>query len=216
MKNLLFISCLLLSTTARADWVLAMKTSAAGKDMELTMKIKADKTRVDVGAEMSMIIDSESAGFTMMMHPQKIVMKMDAAAMKTMIAAAGNLLGDAKGKASKLTPTGKTEKIGEWECEIVEWESGVGTGKFWVAKDFPDYKEIGAINDKLADALGNPVIAALPKSTEFKGMVIKSETTMLGQTAKSELISAKKQDVEAAAFTIPDGYNEVQLPALNK
>lgn len=209
---LVTLACFIAAQFGFADWVIIQKSTAVGQEREMTMRIKGSKARADVGADMSMIVDSDSGSTTMLMHQRKVMMKMDAAAVKGIVDAAGKLLGGQDGEGSKLKATGQKEKVREWDAEIVTWESKMGTGKFWVAKDFPDFKEINAISDKLSSALGNPMSSKFPKAEEFGGMVVKSETTMLGQTATTELVSAKKQDVDAAAFEIPADYKEMKLP----
>ncbi len=216
MKTLVrFLTLILAVQPCLADWVIVQKVTTAGVPREMTIKVKGAKARADVGREMSMILDSDAAGVTMLMHQQKAIMKMDAAMLKSAMEMAGKMLGDkAESGGSKLTPTGQKEKVGEWEAEIVKWEGKAGSGKFWVAKDFPGFKEINAINDKMQKAMSNPMAAAFPKSEEFDGMVVKSEMTVLGQTAVSELVSAKKQDVDAKEFEAPEGYQQLALPGL--
>lgn len=216
MKTLAFVlAAISTAQSCFADWVIVQNVTTAGRSQQMTVKVKGSMARADVGKEMSMILDSDNAGVTMLMHQQKAIMKMDAATLKNAMAMAGKMLGDkAAAGGSKLTPTGQKEKIGEWEAEIVAWEGPAGAGKFWVAKEFPDFKEINAINDKMQKALGNPMAAAFPKSEEFNGMVVKSEMTVLGQTAVSELVSAKKADVDAKEFQAPEGYQQLALPGL--
>lgn len=200
------------SSFAFADWVIVQKSSAAGQERETTTRIKGAKARADVGADMSMIVDGDLGVTIMLMHQQKVVMKMDANAVKGLVDVAGKLFGSQGGAESKIKATGQKEKIGEWDAEIVTWEGKVGSGRFWVARDFPDFKEINSVSDKLSAALGNPMSSLLPKSGEFDGMVVKSETTLLGQTATTELVSVKKQEVEPSQFEVPAEYKEMKLP----
>lgn len=216
MKHLaLFgLACLFAAHSSFADWIIVQRSSAAGQERETTTRIKGAKARADVGADMSMIVDGDLGVTIMLMHQQKVVMKMDANAVKGLVDVAGKLLGTQGGGESKIKPTGQKEKVGEWDAEILLWEGKMGSGKFWVAKDFPDYKEINSVSDQLSSALGNPMSSLLPKTGELDGMVVKSETTMLGQTAITELVSAKKEEVDAAVFEVPANYKEMKLPGL--
>ncbi|MCW0219292.1 MAG: hypothetical protein OJI67_13280, partial [Prosthecobacter sp.] len=61
-----------------ADWVVVQKATADGDTQEVSIKIKGEKTRMDVGDKMSMIADGTNANMLMLMHQQKMMMKMDA------------------------------------------------------------------------------------------------------------------------------------------
>ena len=94
-----------------ADWVVIQKTTADGKVEEVSIKVKGDKTRMDIGGQMSMIADGAAASTVMLMHAQKVMMKMDADSMKGLMALAGGATGDAE-PAAKPVATGQMEKVG--------------------------------------------------------------------------------------------------------
>jgi hypothetical protein len=204
---------LLTATCASADWVIVQKTTTEGQDKETVTRIKGEQARVDVGAEMSVIASAE--GMVVLMHTQKMLMKMDLATMLTaleMAAKAAAPLGNQP--AAKPVATGQKEKVGEWEAEIYTWEGQIGKGRFWVAKDFPKFSEINAINDKLGKTMGNAMAGLAPQAADFNGMVMKSEMTMMGKNMSTLLVSAKEQEVDAKEFAAPAGYNEMKMPML--
>lgn len=200
--------------SVKADWVIIQKSNADGKDQEVTMKVKGDMARSDMGEKMSVILDGASGKVTVLMHEQKSMMKMDADSMKSMMAMAGNLLGGKDKKAAKPTPTGQMEKVGKYDAEIFTWSGAIGTGKFWVAKDFPHAAELNAVQDKIMKAMGNPAATFAPASGDFPGMVVKSELSVMGKAVIGELVSVTEQPVDAAIFTLPVDYKELKMPAL--
>ncbi len=215
MKTLARSFALLLcaATFANADWILVQKTTADGQEKEMTTKIKGESARVDIGPEMSAIMGAD--GMTMLMHQQKMMMKMDLAAVKAATEMAAKMAGGAAGQAvAKPVATGENEKIGEWNTEIFTWEGQMGKGRFWVAKDFPKFAEINALNDKLSKTMGNPAASIAPQASDFNGMVVKSEMTMMGKNITTLLVSAKEANVDAKEFTAPEGYNEMKMPTM--
>ena len=106
-------------------------------------------------------------------------------------------------------PTGKTQKVGEYDTELYTWSSADGiTGTAWVAKSFPDYARIRAdlaILDKTtgADNGASPELSALP------GMVVRSQVTGGGKTITMALISAKEGPLDDSFFGVPPGYKEL-------
>jgi hypothetical protein len=215
MKKLAVLFALIFSVqqSVQADWTLIQKTTADGKAEEMIIKVKGDKTRADIGEKMSMISDASTGEMLMFMHGQKMLMKMNGDSLKGIMALAGNLLGKAEPPA-KPAATGKLEKVGDYETEIYTWSGKIGSGKFWVAKTFDHFAELNAIQDKLMKAMGNSVVAMVPPNSDFPGMVVKSEISVLGKTATSELVSAKQDALDDAVFTAPEGYQEMKMPSL--
>lgn len=205
------VALLFAATLARADWVLVQKTMTDGQEKEVTTKIKGEQVRVDMGTQMSVIVEED--GMMMLMHTQKKVMKMDMATMKS----AAELMGKGKSggqPAAKPVATGEKEKVGQWETEIFTWEGQMGTGRFWVAKDFPKYAEISAVSDKLGKALGKSMAGLSPQASDFDGMVVKSEVTLMGKKVTSLLVSAKDEDVDPKEFVQPAGYSAMKMPMM--
>lgn len=196
-----------------ADWIIIQKSSTDGKEQEMVIKVKGDKTRADVGKQMSVIADATSGEITMFMHEQKMMMKMNGDSMKGIMALASQMLGKGEPPA-KAEATGQKEKVGVYDTEIYTWTGKLGSGKFWVAKDFPGFKELNAVQDKLMKTMGNPAAAFVPQNSDFPGMVVKSEMTVMGKLAVSELVSAKQDPVSDDTFKAPEGYQEMKMPGL--
>lgn len=199
---------LLAATLARADWVLVEKSNRAGQESTTTMKIKDDQVRVDTGDSMSVILGGQ--GMTMIMHKQKMLIKRDIAALKALIERAAQ--STSSQPPAKPVATGQKEKVGEWDTEIYTWEGAMGKGRFWVAKNFPKFDEIGAVQDRLGKMMGGAVSGMAPQATDFGGMVVKSEMTIMGKSVNSQLISAKEETVDAKEFVPPADYREMKMP----
>lgn len=210
-RSLIFL--LFTATFASADWVIVQKTTTEGQEKETVTKIKGEQARVDVDKQMSVIVGAE--GMMMLMHSQKIMMKMDLATMKSALEAAAKTSAPLdKEQKSKPVATGQKEKVGEWEAEIYTWEGPLGKGRFWVVKEFPKFAEIAAVNDKLGKAMGSAMAGLAPQATDFNGMVVKSDMTMMGKSMTTLLVSAKEQDVDVKEFAAPEGYNEMKMPVM--
>jgi hypothetical protein len=201
---------------ALADWVIVQKSTTDGQVQDMTFKIKGDKARFDAAQQMSVILDSSAGGSaTILMHAQKAMLKMNSEAMKNAMAMAGSALGGlSKDPPAKPVATGQKEKVGAYDTEVYTWTGPIGSGKFWVAKDFPQAKELNAIQDKMMKAMGSPMAALMPASTDFPGMIIKSEMTVMGKSVVSETVSAKEEPVDEAIFVLPADYQEMKMPTL--
>jgi hypothetical protein len=214
MKKLLLLAAIL-PQALLADWVIIQKASVEGDKTpnEVIIKVKGEKARLDMGSKMSLLHDGTTGEMKMFMHEQKMMMNMNGDTLKTALALAGQFLGK-QGEATKPKATGIKEKVGEFEAEIYEWKGPLGSGKFWVAADFPNFKELNAIQDKMNKAMGSPASSLAPLAADFPGMVVKSEMEVLGKKTVSELVSAKEEPVSDDTFVVPAGYQEMKIPGL--
>lgn len=212
MKLHLFLA-LLFAQTLHADWVIVQKTNTGDTDSLMTIKIKDDKIRNDMGNKMTVLMDAKDGNMQMFMHDQKKLIRMNAEAMKGMTAMAGKFLGGGDDKPAKPKATGEKVKVGDWDAEIYTWESKIGSAKFYIAKDFPKYAELNKVMDKLSKAVSNPMASMYPSAADFPGMVVKSEMTMMGKTTSSTLQSAKEEAVSDDDFKAPEGYTEMKIPS---
>jgi hypothetical protein len=55
-----------------------------------------------------------------------------------------------------------------------------------------------------------------PQASDFDGMVVKSEMTMMGKSVTTLLVSAKEETLNANEFVPPAGYEEMKMPGAPK
>ena len=216
MKILLasLASLFLAATVLHADLVIVQKVDGSGQSGEQTIKIKGDKARTDLAQPVSMITDGATGESVTLMHPQKTYLKVSATQTKAMMDQLQKLRPNAE--PSKLQPTGKKEKIGEYECEIFTANLGALTATYWIAKDFPNYQAVLAQLEKLqAGTISAMGKGLMPELKDFPGMMIKTEIDMGGKKLITTLLSAKEENVDPAVFKIPANYKEISSPALN-
>jgi Domain of unknown function (DUF4412) len=212
------LACALITPAALADWVITQKISVAGQpEQTMTTKCKDKKTRMDMGTQMSMIMDSTAGNMLTIMHEQKMVMKSDTAQLKAAMEMAKKAAGaQAATDAAPVKPeaTGQKEKVGDYECEIYTWKSAYGNTKMWIAKDYPHFAELNQISDEMQKAMGGAAAGMAPAAADLPGMVIKTEAEAMGQKTNVLLVSANEEAVDEKAFEKPEGYQEMAMPAM--
>ncbi len=201
--------------TLHADWVIVQNTTTPGSETAkvMTIKIKDNKIRSDMGDKMTALVDANDGSVQMFMHDQKKLIRMNANAMKGVGAMASKFLGSEGGQPTKPKATGEKVKVGDWDAEVYTWESKMGGAKFFIAKDFPKFAELNKAMDKVSKSMGNPMANLYPSATDFPGMVVKSEMTMMGKLTTSQLVSAKEEAVAEGDFKAPEGYTEMKIPS---
>ena len=220
MKRIFILSGLAFSlATARADLVLQQNIEGAMMHGTVTTQIKGNQVRVDMPSTpqgpVSTIMDLSSGDQVMLVHQQKIAMKVPGAMVKQM---AENMkraqANNGTNAPPQFTDTGKTEKVGDYTAEVYTWSSPDGAHQtVWVAKTFPDYATIKVQMDKLNNSpFAQATKGSTPDVTQLPGMVVKSEMEKDGQKVTSTLVSVKQQSVDASLFEAPKDYQQMMQP----
>jgi hypothetical protein len=211
MKRLLILIAITAAADARADLLMQQQITTPNYQGVTTMKIKGAKMRMDLYAGQpqfqSIITDLDTGEIITLIHREKLYSKTSVGQVKQTGAAR------AAAAAPIARPTGKSQKVGEYDTELYTWSNARGiTGTAWVAKNFPDYARIRAdlaVLDRSAGAQNDttPDLSTLP------GMVVRSQVAGGGKTITMALISAKETRLDSSAFGVPRDYKE--LPRLN-
>jgi hypothetical protein len=201
MKPLSFFVALLLSivpATGRADLTLVQKSNAHGAKNPVVMKVKGSKIRIDSGSDQTNLVDTATGEMIVLIHPTKKMTKSNYKTGPIAVEIAKNL---AAAKMHRPLSTGKTEKVGAYDCEIHEWDFGGGIkSKLWVAKNYPNYEAIKADLATLSAMGGANVL------TDINGMVVKNHIDLGGATATTTLEEAKIDPLPDTDFAVPAGY----------
>lgn len=197
----------------RADLVIVQKVEGGGQAGDQTIRIKGDKSRSDLAQPISVITDGATGGMTTLMHTTRTFMKVPAEQTKAMLEQIKKMRPTTD--APKLQPTGKKEKVGEYECEIFTTNLGTINITYWVAKDFPNYPAVLEQLDKFqSGAISAMGQGTMPALKDFPGMMIKTEIDLGGKKTTTTLVSAREENVDPAVFNVPASYKEVTSPAL--
>jgi hypothetical protein len=208
------IGFLVAAAFAHADLIILQRVEGGGQTGEQTIKIKGDKARTDLNPAVSMITDGATGDMITLMHTGRTYLKVPPEQTKAMMEQLQKFRPTSE--PAKLQPTGKKEKIGDYDCEIFTAGLGSLSVTYWIARDFPNYQSVLAQLDKFQSstisAMGKGL---LPEIKDMPGMPIKTEIDLNGKKIVTTVLSAKEENVDPKAFDIPAGYKEISSPALN-
>jgi hypothetical protein len=121
--------------------------------------------------------------------------------------------------SAKVTDTGETKKIGDWNCRkyIIEMsmgKAGASKSESWATEDLK-------IDYTMAFTAANAMMASMPgfekiiqEMKKVKGIVVlqTATTKMMGAevTSTTELLEASEKDAPAGNYDIPAGYKKVK------
>lgn len=203
-KNLfLLLGLAAVTTAANADLVIEQKVDNPAQKSVVTMKIKGDKLRTDVGEQMTTIMDTKTGDTVTLMHPNKMAMKVSGEQVKAL----QKQMAGPNGEGPKPVNTGKTEKVDGYDCTIWTLEMAGVKSTMWVAKDYPNYDAIKKEMDSLATAMGQNAAV-----TDMGGMVVKTVADAGGMITTATVTSVKADPIDDAIFVVPAGYNEMKTP----
>lgn len=198
---------------ARADLVLVQRVEGGGQSGDQTIYIKDGKSRADLAGSLSLITDAATGDAFTLKHAERTFMKIPAIQSQAMLAELRKQRGEAP--PPQLQPTGKKEKVGEYECEIFTADLGKLTVQYWIARDFPN---AAAIQQQLAAAQSGALALAsqglMPDPASFPGLTLKTVLELSGKKVTTTTVSVRETPVAATQFELPRTYKETASPEL--
>src|SRR6516165_5714415 len=146
MKTILavFTGLALAVFTARGDYVIRQQVETMGHVQQVVLKIKDTKARLDTD-QTSTIIDSNTGETIMLIHGQKVFLKIAPEQLKAQSEAVKSLMGtkgDETSSEIELKPTGRKQSINGYETEEYVTNLNGTDMSIFISKDFPDYMKI--------------------------------------------------------------------------
>ncbi len=212
------ILCLCLAiTAARADWTIIQKAEGGMNSGQMALRIKADKARLDVSTQISVITDLATGDSTTLNHTAHVFLRIPAAEAAKLRDTALGLKAGAAVPAPALAPTGRKEKVGEYDCEVFTWSLGEMKVTDWIAASYPNYLPILAALARFQNAgLARAAQPLMPPLESFPGMVVKREMNHRGAVTTTTLLSVKEAALDPKLFDVPGDYKAqpaLQLPS---
>ncbi|PTX95113.1 hypothetical protein DB345_12525 [Spartobacteria bacterium LR76] len=215
MKILALLAAILLPVSlVRADITIVQNVKqeggSKGVDINMTIKVKDQKARIDVNPDISTIVDLSSGDSLSLFHSRKAAMRLPGAAIKAMQAKVQQEQGELKADLPKAT--GRKETINGFACE--EYETTVDGRKveLWLTKDAPDAQKALSQLSALSGN-GDPISSFIEKN-QLAGFPVRTVVdTPMGKVTTT-VVTVKPGEIDATQFTIPSEYKEVQAPAM--
>ncbi len=201
---------------AWADFIVKEQVENAGKTQDVVLKIKGDKCRLETSDQTAAIIDANTGETTILIHPQKVYMKITGEQLRAQTEALKNMLGnkDHGSGTGDFSPTGKTEKINGYDTE--EYTTSVNGMTTTVAcdKSFPNYQTVVKAMYNVQSGPGLEFLRGLTiPPDKYPGMPIRTIVEILGQRITTTLSSVEEANLNDSEFAVPDDYKEINPAA---
>jgi hypothetical protein len=207
-----FAGLALAAFTAKGDYIVKQQVETMGRIQSIVLKIKDTKARLDT-EQTSTLMDTNTGETTILIHAQKVFLKIGAEQLKAQSAAVKSLMGN-KGSDNagdiELKPSGKKETINGYETEEYVTILNGTDMSFFISKSFPDYRKIIDAVDTVQKGPGMDIFRSMAISpSKYPGMPIRTEAKFLGQKVVVTLESVQQTDLTDTDFSIPPDYKEL-------
>ena len=207
-----FGSLALVAFAAKGDYIIKQEVETMGHVQQVVMKIKGAKARLDT-EQTSTIIDSNTGETIMLIHGQKVFLKIAPEQLKAQSEAVKSLIGtkgDETSSEIELKPTGRKQSINGYETEEYVTNLNGTDMSIFISKDFPDYMKIIEAVDIVQRGPGMDIFRTMAISpAKYPGMPIRTEAKFLGQRVVVTLKSVQQTDLADADFSLPADYKEL-------
>jgi hypothetical protein len=218
MKPVL-LSCfagLIFLTAARADLTITQKAEGTPGMSEVIIKIKGDKTRVEINPQVAMIIDSKTGDVSTIMTDKKQVMRLSGDRAKAMAEMMSQFNKNASAKP-KLVPTGKKETISGYEAEEYKLEGGSMPATYWLTTKYPDYASILKQLQQTKPSSWDPSKMGMPGYNELPGLPMRVAVGAPDQgTITTTITSIKNDPLSDDEFVVPKDFQQIEMPDFSK
>lgn len=208
----LVLTAFLLSS-ALGDLTVIQKVEEGGSVREMTTKIRGDKVRLEIGPQITTIMNSKTGETLTLLNDQKKFVRIDAEKAKAILGMASKYTGNANEKP-KLTPTGKKEKVNGYDVEEYVSETPSFKASYWIASNYPD----SAIIMKQLQAMTPPGWMGIAKGTldyrDFPGIPLRTRATFEGKEIMTTITAIKQDALNEADFSTPEDFQEMKMPNL--
>lgn len=221
IKHILFALAGICPLVVRADLILQQQSVDTNGTHVLTMKLHADKMRLDSSdSPMVAIVDLTTHDSLTLVTTNQTYLELYGAILQKKLAQEKQETrgtNDMDQPPAPATATGKTETVNGYDTEIYQWSGALGIKQtLWVAKNFPNFEAIrwelaklDLFNDTGPHRNAQPVLSRLP------GMVIKSEASLQGRSATTTLVTVQVEPVDPGIYQLPPGYTHWKRPEPN-
>jgi hypothetical protein len=211
--SIIFALCL--SLPAHGDLTIVQKVEGGGPPADMTIKIKADKVRIDASPQLTTIVDGKTGEMVNLMKDEKKIVRISADKMKAAVGMMKKYNGGDKQNAEpkpKLTATGRKEKTNGFDTEEYVYETSTYKATYWVAPNYPNaaviLKQLQTLNPDLWAANG----PNMPDYRQFPGVPIKTVVSMAGNQITTTLTSINQDPISDSEFLPPPDFQEMKLP----
>ena len=198
----------------------------AGSNM--TIKVKADKARIDVSPQVTVIFDGQTGELINLLNDQKTIVRISSDKMRAIADMLNKFSSNKTGSDKpRLTPTGQREVINGYETEQYTYEGPDFKATYWIAPNYPNGTAVLAQLQSIKSELWDAANTKMPDFRDFPGLPIRMRMIVgkenpagehgasgLGHPIEitSTVTGVSLDSIADSQFTVPANFKERKLP----
>ena len=177
---------------------------------DMTISVSGEDVRIDIGKDISTIVNSSSGEIVSLMHAQKMAMQLPKGTLDVVKEKAAENRSSTK---PDIKPTGKSEEINGFHCEEYTGTYEGMNVTYWTTQDIRNTEEILAQLEKLSGE-ADPFKGALDGKS-IPGIPIRTvvESPQIGKSTMT-VQSIEEKNIPASEFDVPADYKTMQMPQM--
>jgi hypothetical protein len=204
----------------------AVEPARPGADM--TIKIKGDRARIDASSQLTTIFNGKTGEVINLLNDQKTVVRISPGKLKA-VTDMLDKFSDKKAapEKTKLTPTGRKERVNGYETEQYTYDGPGFKAIYWIAPDYPHGAAILAQLQSIKSEFWDAANTRMPDFRDFPGLPIRTRMILSkempadkpggspsnhGTEITSTITSVSHDPINDSEFTIPGDFKETKLP----
>jgi len=209
-----FVVTFCLIAAAQADLTLVQKVEGASGVNQITIKVKGDKSRVEISPELTTIIDKKSGDTLQLINSKKKFLRLSTEKMKAIAELTSKYSKDSPVSTSKLTATGKKDTINGYDVEEYVRESPSLKETYWIASNYPDSAAIVKQLQSIAPSAWNDIAKGVLDFQNFPGLPLRTIIKTDHREVTSTFTVIKQDTLSDAEFSAPRDFDELKVPNL--
>jgi hypothetical protein len=194
----------------------------------VTIKVKADKARIDASPQVTTILDGTTGELINLLNDQKTVVRISPDKMRA-IADMLDKFSNKKARADKprLASTGQREMINGYDTEQYTYDGPDFKATYWIAPNYPNGAAVLAQLQSIKSDLWDAANTKMPDFRDFPGLPVQMRmvvgkanqnggpgATPLGHPTEitSIMTAVSLNSIPDGQFTVPADFKETKMP----
>jgi len=198
----------------------------------MTIKVKADKARIDAPPQLTAIFDGSTGELVNLLNDQKTVVRISPDKMRAIAEMLNKVSNNKTGpQRTRLTPTGQRETIEGYETEQFTYEGPDFRATYWIAPNYPNGAAVLAQLQSIKSEFWDAANTKMPDFRDFPGLPIRMRVIVGKQNHSaahnatlpdhpteimSTVTAVSLDSIPDSEFTVPAGFKEAKLPNVFK
>lgn len=199
--------------------------AAVAAATNMTIKVKADKARIDASPQVTAIFDGTTGELINLLNDQKTIVRISPDKMRAIADMLNKFSNKAGSDKPRLTPTGQSEMINGYDTEQYTCDGSDFKATYWIVPNYPNGAAVLAQLQSIKSELWDAANTKMPDFRDFPGLPIRMRIIISSQPVEhsgspsghptditTTVTGVSLDSIPDSVFTVPANFKETKLP----